>query len=77
MHTYIDIVLECAAVDGIQEDTDSTGFCPLTVTSSNWESPEIEDESLLDGEVGKRLNQLDAIPVSVTCYSTDYGETSL
>ncbi|XP_006340048.1 OTU domain-containing protein DDB_G0284757-like isoform X1 [Solanum tuberosum] len=50
------------AVDGIQEDTDSTGFCPLTVTSSNWESPEIEDESLLDGEVGKRLNQLDAIP---------------
>ncbi|KAL3339391.1 hypothetical protein AABB24_028150 [Solanum stoloniferum] len=50
------------AVDGIQEDTDTTGFCPLTVTSSNWESPEIEDESLLDGEVGKRLNQLDAIP---------------
>ncbi|KAG5610792.1 hypothetical protein H5410_022073 [Solanum commersonii] len=50
------------AVDGIQEDTDSTGFCPLTVASSNWESPVIEDESLLDGEVGKRLNQLDAIP---------------
>lgn len=36
------------------------------VTSSNWEhraiSPEVEDESLLDGEVGKRLNQLAAIP---------------
>lgn len=47
------------ALDGV---IDSSGFCPLTVTSSNWESPEIEDESLLDGEVGKRLNQLDAIP---------------
>ncbi|XP_060174872.1 OVARIAN TUMOR DOMAIN-containing deubiquitinating enzyme 9-like [Lycium barbarum] len=52
-----------------EEDTDSNGmitFCPLAVTSSNWDhqeiSPEIEDESLLDGEVGKRLNQLAAIP---------------
>ncbi|KAJ8563162.1 hypothetical protein K7X08_031614 [Anisodus acutangulus] len=57
------------ALDGNDEDTDSNGmitFCPLTVASSNWEhqaiSPEIEDESLLDGEVGKRLNQLAAIP---------------
>ncbi|XP_055822792.1 OVARIAN TUMOR DOMAIN-containing deubiquitinating enzyme 9-like isoform X2 [Solanum dulcamara] len=54
------------ALDGIEEDTDSSRFCLPTVTSSNWEyqviSPEIEDESLLDGEVGKRLNQLAAIP---------------
>lgn len=84
LHTYVDIILECAALDGIEEDTDSSRFCLPTVTSSNWEhqaiSPEIEDESLLDGEVGKRLNQLAAIPVSFTCCSTlvtDYGETSL
>ncbi|XP_019228890.1 PREDICTED: uncharacterized protein LOC109209977 isoform X2 [Nicotiana attenuata] len=58
------------ALDGNEEDTDSNGmitFCPRTAASSNWEhqevSPEIEDESLLDGEVGKRLNQLAAIPV--------------
>ncbi|KAF3630996.1 putative OTU domain-containing protein-like isoform X2 [Capsicum annuum] len=57
-------------LDGNEEDTDSNGkitFCPSTVTSSNWEhqaiSPERENESLLDGEVGKRLNQLAAIPV--------------
>lgn len=44
----------------LEEDTDTTGFCPLT---SNWDiSPEIEDESLLDGEVGKRLNHLAPIP---------------
>ncbi|XP_060179116.1 OVARIAN TUMOR DOMAIN-containing deubiquitinating enzyme 12-like [Lycium barbarum] len=52
-----------------EEDTDSNGmitFCPPAVTSSNWDqeeiSPEIEDESLLDDEVGKRLNQLAGIP---------------
>lgn len=74
MHTYVDNTLECAALDGNGEDTDSNGmitFCPRTAASSNWEhqevSPEIEDESLLDGEVGKRLNQLAAIPVSFTC----------
>ncbi|XP_009765994.1 OVARIAN TUMOR DOMAIN-containing deubiquitinating enzyme 12-like isoform X1 [Nicotiana tabacum] len=57
------------ALDGNGEDTDSNGmitFCPRTAASSNWGyqevSPEIEDESLLDGEVGKRLNQLAAIP---------------
>ncbi|XP_060182667.1 OVARIAN TUMOR DOMAIN-containing deubiquitinating enzyme 9-like isoform X3 [Lycium barbarum] len=57
------------SLDGNEEETDSNGmitFCPLSATSSNWEhqaiSPEIEDESLLDGEVGKRLNQLAAIP---------------
>lgn len=67
LHTYVDIMLECAA---LEEDTDTTGFCPLT---SNWDiSPEIEDESLLDGEVGKRLNHLAPIPVSLFLFSVSF-----
>lgn len=36
-----------------------------TITDEMWHSLEISDESSLDGEVGKRLNQMVSVPVSV------------
>ena len=55
--------------NGVHENNvcgSSSGSVEVPVISDDfWDSLEISDESSLDGEVGKRLNQMVPIPVSV------------
>lgn len=50
---------------GVFGSSSRSGEMPI-ITDEMWRSLEISDESSLDGEVGKRLNQMVPIPVSVT-----------
>jgi hypothetical protein len=53
-----------------------SGEMPV-ITDEMWRSLEISDESSLDGEVGKRLNQMIPIPVSVTLVHPHASDSSL
>lgn len=50
---------------GVFGSSSRSGEMPI-ISDEMWRSLEISDESSLDGEVGKRLNQMVPIPVSVT-----------
>ncbi|GAU15845.1 hypothetical protein TSUD_40660, partial [Trifolium subterraneum] len=53
-----------------------SGEMPV-ITDEMWRSLEISDESSLDGEVGKRFNQMVPIPVSVTLVHPHASDSSL